>query len=283
MPTSTALVSISKSNTKSNSIPKAMAKALHQEAIMTNQIRAAELRAAQTSHTREVFVARMQLQLFVKALIERTDAADNARIYALLNEAREEAAQKGMGLELNTFSASAQAAPDHHIYRNKDVASGVPSSWSRDHKWMLRRLEPNDYLRITSSHPMDLKEIEEKLKRDYPDRYDDFKRRLKPTPGRVNGRNVMDQVDHMRYCSEEAEEWDRMSLEQRAPYNAQAEEENLRRRAAAQYNADKVNKWSEMLWKRDVEAAFLKVYHPLAFRYFAEEPLDSDSSSDEEE
>ena len=167
---------------------------------------------------------------------------------------------------------------DHHIYRNKDEKSGVPFSWSSEHKWMLRQLKikkPQAYRRIKASHPKNKKEILQTLKKDFPHRYDDFKRRIRPTAGRVNGRNIMDQVDHMRYCTEEAWVWNVMPSSYRWDYNVLAKAENERRSAAASHNAAKVNKWSEMLWKRDVDAAYYKV--------LANKPLESDSSSDEEE
>ena len=122
MPTSTALVakSISKSNSKSNS--KAMAIAMHAETTTNKQILDARLRAEQTSHVREVFVARQELQLFFQKVSDAMDAEHKPMVFRLLTEARMEAMQLGMGLQLHTLSTPEPAAPIIGDYED-DLAS----------------------------------------------------------------------------------------------------------------------------------------------------------------
>ena len=104
MPTSTAL--ISKSISKSVFKYKAMAKALHAEATTNQQIRAANLRATETSHAKEVFVARTHLQLFLQKLVDNMEGAENKEgLYKLYAEAAAESMQMGIGLELHTCPA----------------------------------------------------------------------------------------------------------------------------------------------------------------------------------
>lgn len=120
MPTSTALVAKSISKSKSNS--KAMAIAMHAETITNKQIHDARLRAEQTSHVREVFVARQELQLFFQKVMELMDSECKPAVCELLTEARMEAMQMGMGLQLPSLSTPEPAAPIVGDYED-DLAS----------------------------------------------------------------------------------------------------------------------------------------------------------------
>jgi len=120
MPTSTALIAKSISKSKSNS--KAMAIAMHAETTTNNQIRDARLRAEQTSHVREVFVARQELQLFFQKVMELMDSEHKPVVFKLSTEARMEAMQMGMGLQLHSLSTPEPAAPIVGDYED-DLAS----------------------------------------------------------------------------------------------------------------------------------------------------------------
>ena len=117
---STAMISksISKSNSKYKSAfgakSKAAAVANHwlAEAATNDQIRAASLRATENCHTKEVFVARTHLQLFMQKIAETMhDAESKALLHSLYAEAAAESTQMGMGLELHALPAPATAAP----------------------------------------------------------------------------------------------------------------------------------------------------------------------------